>query len=155
MLPLPLQVMQPMSLPLTKGSLSQQPVGGRTQAGCQARVDAMSAYTADTQPRDLAGLAALGLPVYDSDYIATVYRESERGTHRAEPAWRDPRWTDAMRVGSGTLMDRRDEPHRQQPFLYRTTLIDPLFTPTHPLPEPDIHKLRYMTGNYMTPDDWY
>lgn len=29
------------------------------------------------------------------------------------------------------------------------------FTPYPPLPVPDVHKLRYMHNNYMTPDDWY
>jgi hypothetical protein len=24
----------------------------------------------------------------------------------------------------------------------------------NPLPVPDVHKLRYMSNNYMTPDDW-
>jgi len=119
-----------------------QPVGGRSQARAAAAA---------------AAINQRGLPAADESFVATVYSESERGTHRAEPGWRDPRWSNPTRAANSTLYEtsERDPPHRQQLYVYKSTLVDPLNTPCQPMPAPDVHKLRYMHNNYMTCDDWY
>lgn len=50
---------------------------------------------------------------------------------------------------------QRDSPNRGNWYVYRSTLPDPRCTPCKPLAVPDVHKLRYMSNNYMTADDWY
>lgn len=40
-------------------------------------------------------------------------------------------------------------------LVYRTTMVDPMYPPVQPLTAVGVHKLRYMTNNYMTADDWY
>lgn len=127
-------------------SLEEQPVGGRAQN--RARTAAMA---------EAAARSGRGLPCVDSDFVAQVYSESERGTHRVAPQWHDPRWSDARRADSSTLYEpsQRDPPNRNNFYVYRTTAIDAFNTPAKPLTVPDVHKLRYMSNTYMTPDDWY
>ena len=97
------------------------------------------------------------LPACDEDFIAQVYNEADRGTHRVEPGWRDPRWSDPMRPNDYILYEpaQRDPPNRSNFYVYRSTITDPMTTPCHPLTAPDIHKLRYMQNSYTAPDDWY
>lgn len=127
-------------------SYDLQPVGGRAQARAQATA---KSQTAKSQTE--------GLPVYDADNVATVYSEADRGTHRIQPQWRDPRCPPEMRAANSTLYEpaERDPPNRNNFYVYRTTLVDALDTPCRPLAVPDVHKLRYMHNNYMTSDDWY
>ncbi len=146
-----------------------QPVGGRMQE----RARQMSATrraaengmlpsglqeTGYNQVRPINGTSLAGATVYDADFIATNVSESDRGVHRAEPQWRDPRWTEAMRINNSTLYEEaeRDPPNRNNMYVYQTTRIDPLLTgPSYALAVPDVHKLRYMHGEYMCHDDWY
>ena len=120
-------------------SYDKQPIGGKNQAA-----------------RDRA-LQEASLPVYDADFVATVYSESERGTHRIQPHWRDHRWTEPMRAENSSLYEPadRDPANRNNFYVYRTTSINPYDTPCKPLTVPDVHKLRYMHNNYMCGDDWY
>ena len=123
-----------------------QPVGGRMQAKNKAATGRATGR-------------ATGLPVYDGDYVTTVYNEADRGYHRVQPQWNDPKWTPEMRAGNSTLYEPRDRdpPNRNNFYVYKSTLIDPMKTGpvTMPLSVPDVHKLRYMNNNYMTPEDWY
>ena len=121
-----------------------QPVGGRLQAQARAKAEAIAQ-------------AQKGHPVYDSDFVSVVYSGADQGHHRAEPGWRDPKWTPSTRAANLTLYEPadRDPANRNQFIVYRSTLIDPLHTPAKPLPVPDVHKLRYMNNNYMCGDDWY
>lgn len=132
-------------IPCSK-SLEEQPVGGKSQA--RARAAVMASATSKT---------GRGLPAHDADFVAQVYSGTDRGTHRVQPEWKDPRWSDEMRASSSTLYNpaARDPPNRNSTYVYRTTLVDSLQTPCYPLPVPDVHKLRYMQNNYMTQDDWY
>lgn len=120
-------------------SYELQPVGGRNQS-----------------LRDNT-LQGGGLPAYDENFVATVYSEAERGTHRVVPHWRDHRWSDSMRAANSTLYNpaERDPANRNNFYVYRTTRIDAIDTPMTPLTVPDVHKLRYMQNQYMSPDDWY
>ena len=97
------------------------------------------------------------LPVYDENYVATVYNAADQGTHRIAPEWKDPRWADPMRAKTATLYEPRDRdpPNRNNPYIYRSTLINAMDTPFRPLAVPDVHKLRYMHNDYMSHDDWY
>lgn len=124
-----------------------QPVGG-PYGLMRRQVASESLHAPPTQTR---------LPVYDEEFVATVYSEADRGTHRIKPKWQDPRWSDAMRAGNATLYDppNRDPPNRGNWYAYRTTLTDAAKTPCQPLTVPDVHKLRYMHNNYMSADDWY
>lgn len=128
-------------MPCSK-SLEEQPVGGRAQARVAA---------------DAASHSGRGLPVRDADFVGEVYSGTDRGTHRVQADWHDPRWSDARRADSSTLYEpaARDPPNRNNYYVYRTTLVDALTTPATPLAVPDVHKLRYMHNNYMTCDDWY
>ena len=126
-------------------SYDLQPVGGLAQARAQAEAqNASQGY-------------AQGLAAYDEDNVATVYSGADRGTHRIQPQWRDPRCPPDMRAANSTLYEpaERDPPNRNNFYVYRTTLVDALDTPCKPLAVPDVHKLRYMHNNYMTADDWY
>jgi hypothetical protein len=124
-------------------TLDVQPVGGRMTALKR------TAPSSVPPPR---------LPACDEDYVATVYTSADHGTHRIEPRWADPRWTDAMRADNQAGLyepAQRDPPNRGNWYVYRSTLPDPRCTPCKPLSVPDVHKLRYMANNYMTADDWY
>ena len=115
-----------------------EPVGGRAQARA-------------------AAATKVGLPVVDGDFVATQYNAADRGTHRVQPQWRDPRWSDGTRISSSTLYEPadRDPANRNNFYVYKSTQINPLDTPCRPMAVPDVHKLRYMHGTYVTYDDWY
>ena len=137
-------------------SYDVQPVGGKMQAEAREAAAHAAAYgPGGTGP--MASKTGTGLPVYDEDYVATVYSETQRGTHRVQPQWVDPRWTPDRRIATSALYERseRDPPHRQNFYMYRSTLVDAVDTPSKALTVPDVHSLRYMHNNYMTPDDWY
>ena len=118
-----------------------EPVGGKAQARAKAAVESQT----------------VGLPIVDGAFVATKYTAAEQGTHRMQPQWRDPRWSNGERISSTTLYEPadRDPSKRNNFYVYETTRIDPLNTPCKPLAVPDVHKLRYMHGTYMTGDDWY
>lgn len=120
-------------------SLDEQPVGGRLQ----------------TKQYELDG--ATRLPACDEDFVSQVYGSADRGTHRVEARWKDPRWSDPLRCNNCILYEptHRDPPNRGNWYLYRSTVTDPLKTPCQTLTVPDVHKLRYLHNNYMTTDDWY
>src|SRR6218665_1940863 len=96
--------------------LDNQPVGGPW---------------AVTRKSDEKARIAQRLPACDEAFFTQVYSEADRGTHRIEPAWRDPRWTDAMRADNSTLYEpaQRDPPNRGNWYVYRSTMADPLTTP--------------------------
>lgn len=135
---------QPTTFPDCTKSYDIQPVGGRMQE--KARAEALK-----------RSQTAMGLPVFDSDFVTTAYSAADRGCHRVAPHWRDPRWSDATRIDSTTLYHPadRDPPNRPNFYVYRSTLVDALDTPCKPLAVPDVHKLRYMHNDYMSHDDWY
>ena len=142
-------------------SYDVQPVGGKMQetARKQALAEQAMGYI-PAQQRGCHGQAmqnSTGLPACDENFVATVYSDTERGTHRVQPQWIDPRWTPEKRIGTSTLYERseRDPPHRQNFYVYRSTLVDAASTPCEALTVPDVHSLRYMHNNYMSPDDWY
>ena len=137
-------------------SFESQPVGGKMQAAAREAAE-QSVMLRPGGSGLMASQTGSGLPVYDEDFVTTVYSESQRGTHRVLPQWVDPRWTPDRRIASSALYERseRDPPHRQNFYLYKSTLIDPVNTPCKPLTVPDVHSLRYMHNNYMSPDDWY
>lgn len=132
----------PLIKPCTK-SEAKQPVGGRAQV--QARQD-MDKFIASQKRMCL-----------DAPMVATQWTAASRGTHRVQPQWRDPRWSDGTRISSSAQYHPadRDPCDRAKFYMYNSTKIDPLWTPTKPMPVPDVHKLRYMHGTYMSPDDWY
>jgi hypothetical protein len=147
-----------------KQSLVRQPVGGRAQANWKAQMEMKRMCDAQnrqyaTLPQNMVRQGGSGGPL-DSNFVATVHSQAQRGTHRIEPAWRDPRWSAPQRITTKTLYEpnERDPPNRHNFFLYKSTQVDPLTTgplSAMPLAVPDVHKLRYMHNCYMTPDDWY
>lgn len=117
-----------------------QPVGGRAQA----------------HAREL--MAKRMKPIIEApSHVATHYVSADHGCHRVGPQWRDNRWSGAMRADASSLYDPADRDPRNRPnfYVYQSTRIDPLWTPVKPMACPDVHKLRYMHGTYVTPDDWY
>ena len=143
-------------------SEDEQPVGGRCAARYREALDKAAAERAAMQS-GTAGTAQGAatkkwpMPAFDEDFVAAVYSKEDRGTHKAQPTWRDPRWSEPVRADNATLYEPadRDPCNRNNMHVYKSTLVDPLKTPCDPLPVPDVHKLRYMHNNYMTPDDWY
>ena len=136
----------------------EQPVGGRVQAAYRAQAISMKSGvpSGDGVPPPPMPAHNMAVPVYDEDYVATVYNESERGTHRIQPHWRSVR--DVTRADTATLYEPADrDPCKRKNFshIYKTTAIDAPNTPYVPLSVPDVHKFRYMHGTYMTGDDWY
>jgi len=153
----------PTIFPDCQKSYEEQPVGGRAQFNFKQKMK--QRITIQQAPPTAASRTASApgggrLPVYDEDFVATVYSEADRGTHRITPEWnqsKDPRWADPMRATTATLYEPadRDPPNRNNPYVYRSTLINAMDTPFKPLAVPDVHKLRYMHNDYMTHDDWY
>jgi hypothetical protein len=137
-----------------------QPVGGRSQE--KARQEAMARREANmyamygpppgsgTQHMrsDLPeGATNAGLTMYESDFITTNHSAADQGTHRM-----------AQNVPNSTLYNpaERDPPTRDPSFyMYRSSAIEAMRTGPPALAVPDVHKLRYMHGDYMTHDDWY
>ena len=150
---------KPVLIPPCRKSEDIEPVGGRNQERARkAMMDRLKQQQLQQQPTgSCGGGGAAGGGGIDGAMVATRFTCSERGTHRVQPQWRDPRWSDSSRIASSTLYHPadRDPSYRNQFYTYNTTRIDPLLTPTKPMAAPDVHKLRYMHGTYMTPDDWY
>ncbi|KAK2184599.1 hypothetical protein NP493_258g01025 [Ridgeia piscesae] len=144
-------------IPQCTKSYEKQPIGGHNQARARTVQEEMAGFATTTRHHDLPGMATMGLPVYDQDFVANVYNQADRGTHRVHPQWEDPRWSTMAHATTTTLYQPsdRDPPHRNTYCVYRTTLVDPLYPPVQPLSVPDVHKMRYMQNNYMTADDWY
>lgn len=136
-----------------------QPVGGRVAAKYREVIDKASAERS-AQQATMKGTAQGDAtqkwqqPTFDEDFVAAAYSKENRGTHNAQPAWEG---SQPVRASNSTLYETadRDPCNRQMFNTYRSTLVDPLKTPCDPLPVPDVHKLRYMHNNYMSPDDWY
>lgn len=74
-----------------------------------------------------------------------------------ESTWRDPRLVNAVRAAHAPVYEplQRDPPNCGNWYVYRSTLVDPLTTPCQYLTVPDVHKLRYLKGNYNTAEDWF
>jgi hypothetical protein len=128
---------------MCKARPEDQPVGGNVTLLKRTAPDAVP------PPR---------LPACDEDFVATVYTSADHGTHRVESRWQDPRWSDPMRAENDANLyevAQRDPPNRGNWYVYRATVPDPQCTPCKPLSVPDVHKMRYMSNNYMTADDWY
>ena len=163
-------------LPQVNSTEINQPVGGRAQR--RAREAALARHMAQIVKTDTGLVDTLGrplcqsagpmidtvrhnnpssLPVIESDHVAQVYSDAERGTHRVQRMWNDPRWSADARFDTQHLYDPcyRDPAMRQMHYMYNTTRMDALNGPSRPLNVPDVHKLRYMHNNYMTKDDWY
>ena len=138
-----------------------QPVGGRTQAKFREEMlqkrQAAREVALHTGSYPRAAEESFPVTAYDGDYVCSQINASEQGTHRVQPTWRDPNMTAPTRVANSTLYEPadRDPRKRKQLYMYTTTQIHAPNSPYAPLAAPDVHKLRYMHGNYMTGDDWY
>ena len=138
-----------------------QPVGGKVQARFRdemlKRKSAARAATLRTEEYPRAAEEPYPVTAYDGDFICSQVNASEQGTHRVQPKWRDPNMTAPTRVDSSTLYEPadRDPKKRKQLYMYKSTQMHMPNSPYAPLAVPDVHKLRYMHGNYMTGDDWY
>ena len=146
---------KPVLIPPCRKSEDIEPVGGRNQERARRAMMERCKKQQQQQQQQLTGSA--GCSGIDGALVATRFTSSERGTHHVQPQWRDPRWSDAGRFTTSTLYNPadRDPSFRNQFYMYNTTRIDPMLTPCKPMAVPDVHKLRYMHGTYMSPDDWY
>ncbi len=139
-----------------------QPVGGRVQAKFRAEVirkrqEAKEA--ANTRPYPVKDE---GFPTtaYDGDYVAGKVDGPDYGANRTQPKWRDANANAAcgpIRVEDATAneVSEGDAKKRKQLYTYQSTRDNAPTSGYVPITAPDIHKFRYMHGNYMTRDDWY
>ena len=111
-------------------------------------------------------------PVVESSGLQTTFQDNERGRHRIQETWKDPRWSDEMRARAMYDPRNRDPVERRVPTwnaddVYNTKYPTPSVSaavertiepfPKQPMSQPEVHKFRNMhtIGNYMTPDDYY
>ncbi|ELU01620.1 hypothetical protein CAPTEDRAFT_227906 [Capitella teleta] len=144
-------------------SEDEQPVGGRCAAKYRTALDKAAAERAAAAAAAGAGTPQADatskwpVPAFESDFVAEVYKRENRGTHNAQPKWKDQRLPQPVRAANSTLYETADrDPCQRKTFeMYKSTAVDALSTPCAALTVPDVHKLRYMHNNYMSADDWY